>query len=173
MGRKNKKLEGLQRTLQVLDGGKKDDGSRDIITHRTAKQEHRVKDNRPPECPEYLKKRFAMENIFKMFLSLINDAGMKAYRCDSMAIGRMSTLHMQILKCERFIQQNGETYWNESIQGGLQQKKHQEVGILQNAEKELRQYFREFGLTPRARQNMKLNPGGSSMADDPAGRLGG
>lgn len=175
MGRENKSLNKLQKSFKLMEGGKPE---RDVISHRREPLKLEPENTDPPKAPKFITSRPGMINVFKMYVDLIKDAGVPVFKCHSVAIGRLAMIHRRILYCERLLdgyeKKTGNRYsYIVQTVNGAQQKKYQEVMILETAEKELRQYLRSFGLTANGLAEISDGLRLPGDADDPASRLRG
>lgn len=114
--------------------------------------------NEPPEAPNDL--NIGERSSFTSYIKYIDDAGVMITRSDSQAIAKMVKIHCRILRLEKFIKDNGAHYQSEkqSKDGTVTKmwRSYPQYKDLQSDEKELRQWFKRFGLDPLSRQDIKV-----------------
>lgn len=89
-------------------------------------------------------------------------------KADGPALRMMCETWERYFEARRIVNAYGSmTYENQSV-GGILIKKNPAVGIMENAEKSLRSWFSEFGMTPAARSRVER-----ALEDDEADSIEG
>ena len=101
-------------------------------------------------------------------LSVLLDRMGVLTEADVVALERAAECYAEILRYREIIDEESEVYWADSSTGGRLLKANPAVAMLADADRRLKGYLVEFGLTPAARTKVKKNdPDGE---EDPAAK---
>lgn len=109
----------------------------------------------------------AAANAWPKFCDLLEGMGVLTI-ADGVALERLVETYAEIRALQRKIEKQGRTYETHGESGTLI-KANPAVAMLADADRRLKAYLVEFGLTPAARTKVKVNPGAKQQ--DPAERF--
>ena len=102
---------------------------------------------------------------YKYAYHKIKEHGTPVEKVDTLALGRLACNLMLVEKCEESINTDGIQVAVSGDRGHIVHKKNPALDLLNRAESLVKQYFKEFKMTPQSR-GRQLSTGEGSDLDD-------
>lgn len=117
------------------------------------KNEPKPKEGYPDVPPHF---NTQAKNLYLWLCNMLNDMGLLTV-VDGIAIERLTKCYIEILECDKLIDEHGQVQQVVNTQGELVLKSNPAVTQRADADRRLRAWMIEYGLTQASRSKVKAN----------------
>lgn len=97
-----------------------------------------------------------LKSVYAKFCEILNEMGLLTV-ADGVAIERLTQCYIEILECDKVIKKHGQVQEVLNTQGELVLKANPAVAQRADADRRLRAWMIEYGLTQASRSKVKVN----------------
>ncbi|MWP47453.1 MULTISPECIES: phage terminase small subunit P27 family [Gilliamella] len=129
-----------------------------LVTGNPGKRPLNSKEPKPkegyPDIPQHFNEQ--AKDIYLWLCDMLNDMGLLTV-VDGIAIERLTKCYIEILECDKVIEEHGQVQQVVNTQGELVLKSNPAVAQRADADRRLRAWMIEYGLTQASRSKVKVN----------------
>ena len=121
-----------------------------------------------PSCPSHASDK--AKETWGYVCGILDRMGLLA-EPDALALEMLCEAYAEYLAAREELREFGSRYYQtENQAGGVMHRAHPAVAVMQDADRRIRGWLAEFGMTPSARSRVKVD--GAKEDDDPLAKYG-